>query len=143
VPLCGSSGVARAAHGYAFRSYTERRDVVKVLVGKKKGDRFPGFWAEFEGTEVDSYERTRGDKKIVYTLYKCTAYRFDAYRVHLADENDPANPVYQLHPYSEYPDSRGLGLDFSEPYTKDQLAAEFPLFLKDMDYFPERYVDRG
>jgi hypothetical protein len=120
--------------------------VVKVLVGKKNGDGFPGFWAEFEGTEVDSYERTRRDKKIVYTLYKCTvyrfdAYRFDAYRVHTADENDPANPVYELPPYSEYPDSRGLGLDFSEPYTKDQLAAAFPLFLKDMDYFPERYID--
>ena len=74
-------------------------------------------------------------------LQVLTAYRFDAYRVHIADENDPANPVYELRPYSEYQDSRGLGLDFSEPYTEDHLAAEFPLFLKDMDYFPERYVD--
>jgi hypothetical protein len=117
--------------------------VVKVLVGKKKDDRFPGYWAEFEGEEVNSYEKIRGDRKIVYTLYKCTAYNFDAYRVHVADENDPANPVYELHPHSEYPDSQGWGQNYSEPYTKDQLAAAFPLFLKDMDYFRVRYVDPG
>jgi hypothetical protein len=34
--------------------------VVKVLVGQREGDRFPGFWAEFEGEKVSSYEDTRG-----------------------------------------------------------------------------------
>jgi hypothetical protein len=42
--------------------------VVRVLVGKKKGDRFPGFWAEFVGEEVSSYTDTRSEKHIVYTL---------------------------------------------------------------------------
>ena len=51
--------------------------VVKVLVGKKMGDRFSGYWAEFEGQRVSSYEDTRGDKNIVYTLYECTAYSFN------------------------------------------------------------------
>jgi hypothetical protein len=121
----------------------ERSAVVKVLVGKKKGDRFRGFLAAFEGEEVSSYEDTREDKKIVCTLYKCTAYNFDAYRVHVADESDPANPEYELHPYSEYSDIQGLGPDYSETYRKEQLAAEFPLFLKYVDYFGERHIDPG
>ncbi len=117
--------------------------MVKVLVGKKKGDRFPGFWAEFEGEEVSSYEDTRGEKKIVYTLYKCTAYNYDAYRVHIADEGNPVNPVYELHPSSEDPHIQGVGRDYSEPYDKEQIAAKYPLFLKDIDYFQERRVDPG
>jgi hypothetical protein len=117
--------------------------VVKVLVGKKKGDKFPGFWAEFEGEEVSSYEDTRGDKSIVYTLYKCTAYNYDAYRVHVADESNPINPVYVLHPYSEDPHIQGVAPDYSEPYDKEQIAANYPLFLKDIDYFRERRVDPG
>ena len=34
--------------------------MVKVLVGQKRGDRFPGFWAEFEGEEISSNKDTRG-----------------------------------------------------------------------------------
>jgi hypothetical protein len=67
--------------------------VVRVLVGQRKGDRFPGFWAEFEGREISSYTDTRAEKHILYTLYRCTAYRWEAYRVHIADEGNPANPV--------------------------------------------------
>jgi hypothetical protein len=121
----------------------ERSAVVKVLVGRKKGVRFRGFLAAFEGEEISSYEDTRGDKAIVCTLYKCTAYNFDAYRVHVADERDPANPVYELHRSSEYSDIQGLGLDYSETFRKEQLAAEFPQFLKYVDYFGERHIEPG
>jgi hypothetical protein len=112
--------------------------VVKVLVGQKRGDRFPGFWAEFEGEEVSSYGDTRGERHIVYTLYRCTAYQREAYRVHIADEGNPANPVYKLLPVSG---SLHAGPDYTEPWDRDQVAAKFPLFLKDMDYFDERRVD--
>jgi len=117
--------------------------MAKVLVGKKKGDKFPGFWAKFEGEKVSSYEDTRGEKKTVYTLYKCTAYNFDAYRVHVADESNPANPVYVLHPFFEDPHIQGVGPNYSEAYDKDEVAAKFPSFLKDIDYFNERSVDPG
>ncbi len=30
--------------------------MVKVLVGKREGGKFPGFWAEFDGEEASSYE---------------------------------------------------------------------------------------
>jgi hypothetical protein len=52
--------------------------VVKVLVGQKRGDRFPGFWAEFEGEEISSNKDTRGEKHIIYTLYRCTTYQREA-----------------------------------------------------------------
>jgi hypothetical protein len=45
--------------------HEKRSSVVKVLVGKKQGDRYPGFWAEFKGEEVSSYKDTRGEKHIV------------------------------------------------------------------------------
>jgi hypothetical protein len=108
--------------------------MVKVLVGKKKGDKFPGYWAEFEGEEASSYEDTRGEKKIVYTLYRCTAYTDEAYRVHVADESNPKNPVYALHPLSERS-------GYDEAFEKEDIAANFPLFLKDMDYFRTQPVD--
>jgi hypothetical protein len=115
--------------------------VVKVLVGKKKGNRFPGFWAEFEGEEVSSYEDTRGEKHIVYTLYRCPAQRYEAYRVHIADESNPDNPVYELLPYDQNTMENGLGWDYLELWRKEQIVAKYPMFLKDMDYFPERRVD--
>ena len=115
--------------------------MVKVLVGHKKGERFPGFWAEFEGEEVSSYKDTRGGRHIVYTLYRCTAYQREAYRVHIADEGNPANPVYKLLPVAGDLHTRGTGPDYSEPWDSDQIAARYPLFLKDMDYFEERRVD--
>jgi hypothetical protein len=71
-----------------------RSIVVKVLVGNKAGQTYQGFWAEFDGEEVSSYEDTRGEKNIVYKLYRCTAYNWEAYRVHIADESNPDAPVY-------------------------------------------------
>ena len=56
--------------------------MVKVLVWNSRTDKEGGFWAEFEGEQVSSYEE--GEK--VYTLYKCTAYDFEAYRVHVYDQ---------------------------------------------------------
>ncbi len=111
------------------------------MVGKKKGDRFPGFWAVFEGKVVSSYKDTRGEKKIVYTLYECPAGRHHGYRVHIADESNPANPMYELHPYEENTMGEGLPLDYSETWRTNHIVAKFPMFLKDMDYFQERRVD--
>jgi hypothetical protein len=101
----------------------------------------PGFWAEFEGEEVGSYEDTRSGKSIVYTLYKCTAYNYDAYRVHVADESNPASPVYDLLPKTEDPHTQGVGPDFSEPWQEEQVVAEHPMFVRDLDYLPVRQVD--
>ncbi len=89
--------------------------MVKVLVGKRQGPRFPGFWAEFEGEKVSSYEDTRGEQSIVYTLYRCPTENGEAYRVHVADESNPTNPVYDLLPNATDPHIRGVGPDFSEP----------------------------
>ena len=115
--------------------------MVRVLVGHKKGDRFPGFWAEFEGEEVSSYTDSRADRHIVYSLYRCLAYDREAYRVHIADEGNPANPVYELLPVSGGPHHQDADPDYTQPWDKDQIAARYPLFLKDMDYFGERRVD--
>ena len=115
--------------------------MVKVLVGKKQGDKFPGFWAEFEGKELSSYKDTRGEKNIVYTLYQCTAYHWEAYRVHIVDESNPANPVYELRPYEKESVEHGIPWDYTEPYEKKQIEAKYPLFLKDIDHFIERGVD--
>ncbi len=112
------------------------------MVGKRQGPSFPGFWAEFEGEEVSSYEDTRGGKTIVYTLYRCTAYDYEAYRVHIEDESNPANPVYELLPYDSGSVAHGIGWDYSEPWEKAQIAAKYPMFLKDIGYFAERLVDR-
>jgi hypothetical protein len=117
--------------------------MVKVLVGQRQGDRFPGFWANFKGEKVSSYEDTTGEKHIVYTLYRCTDYSGEAYRVHIADESNPEAPVYELLPFEEDQHIMGIGPDYSEPYVKEQIAAKFPLFLKDMDYFVETRVDPG
>ena len=115
--------------------------MVKVLVGERRGPSFPGFWAEFEGEKVGSYEDTRSGKSIVYTLYKCTAYNYDAYRVHVADESNPANPVYDLLPKTEDPHIQGVGPDFSEPWQERQVVAEHPMFVKDLDYLEVSQVD--
>lgn len=110
--------------------------MVKVLVGQGGGaSRFEGFWAEFEGEEISHYKNEAQDKNIVYTLYKCTAYNFDAYRVHIADESNHQKPVYELLPYDQEADWR-------EPYKDHNLAREFPLFLKDIaGYFDTRPID--
>lgn len=115
--------------------------MVKVLVGKREGPSFPGFWAEFEGEEVSRYEDTRSGKSIVYTLYKCDAYDFDAYRVHVADESNPENPVYDLLPYERDPSIQGTGPDYSEPWQKEQVVAHYPLFVKDLDVLRVHQVD--
>lgn len=115
--------------------------MVKVLVGKRMEDKFSGFWAEFEGEQISSYEDTRGEKNVVYTLYKCTAYNWEAYRVHISDESSPDSPVYELRPFSEDQNIRGLGPDYTEPYAREQLAFEFPLFLKNMEHLRTYYID--
>ena len=115
--------------------------MVKVLVEKRRGPSFPGFWAEFEGEKVGSYEDTRSRKSIVSTLYKCTAYNYDAYRGPVADESNPANPVYDPLPKTEDPHIQGVGPDFSEPWQKEQVVAEHPMFVRDLGYLPVRQVD--
>lgn len=113
--------------------------MVKVLVGQGGGATdFEGFYAEFEGEEISHYKNETQDKNIVYTLYKCTAYNFDAYRVHIADESNHQKPVYELHPFEQRP----RRLDWSEPFKNRDLAQKFPLFLKDLeDFFDTRPID--
>jgi hypothetical protein len=115
--------------------------MVKVLVGQRSGGKFAGFYAEFEGEEVSSYKDERAEKNIVYTLYGCTAYQFEAYRVHIADESNPDAPVYELLPFEGDLRRGGGRPDYSEPWTVEDIAEHFPLFLKDMDYFESRTVD--
>ncbi len=134
-----SSGSALGSH-YSLK---ERGGMVKVLVGKRAGGTFFGFWAEFEGEKISSYEDTRPDKNIAYTLYKCTAYNWEAYRVHIADESNLEAPAYELRPFDEDQHIRGLGSDYTEPYAKEQIAMNYPLFLKDIDYFQTYAVDPG
>jgi hypothetical protein len=110
-------------------------EMAKVLVLKRRPDGgHVGFWTEFEGEKVSSYEDTRGDNNIVYTLYRCTAYQGDAYRVHIANESDPGEPDCMLHPVRWDPRSGGGGPDFSEVWNGEDIAEKFPLFLKDMDH---------
>lgn len=111
--------------------------MVKVLVGERVNQGFSGTWAEFEGEEVSSYE----NEDVIYTLYKCTAYNYDAYRVHVMDEREIRSPVYKLHPISENARFPGDWRDYAEPYDDRSLANDFPIFLKDIDYFPEKVID--
>ncbi len=116
--------------------------MVKVLVGKRQGPSFPGFWAEFDGEKVSSYEDTRSGKSIVYTLYRCTAHNYDAYRVHVADESNPANPVYDLLPSPEGSGGAEPRRDFPAPWQKDKVVAAHPMFVKDLeDYLDVSPVD--
>ena len=116
--------------------------MVRVLVGKRQGPDFPGFWAEFEGEKVSSYEDKRGDQNIVYTLYRCPTENGEAYRVHVADESNPANPVYDLLPSPEGPGGSGPERVFPPPWQKEQVVAKYPLFVKDLvDYLPVRQLD--
>ena len=110
--------------------------MVRVLVGQGGGAAgFEGFYAEFKGEEVSSYKDGTQDKNVVYTLYKCTEYDFDAYRVHIADESNHQKPVYELLPYSQ-------GSSYAEAYDAEDLVKEFPLFLKDIeDYLKVRRID--
>jgi hypothetical protein len=119
--------------------------VVKVLVGQhREHGRFSGFWAEFEGEEVSSYEKD----DVVYTLYKATGYDYEAYRVYISDETDPKSPVYELRPFSEDRFMQGAGPDYTEPYRREDVVAEYPLFIKraaekdeNIDHFQTRNVD--
>jgi hypothetical protein len=49
--------------------------------------------------------------------------------------------VYELHPHSDDPQLTGVSPDYTDTYTKAQIAAKFPLFLKDIEYFRRRNVD--
>jgi hypothetical protein len=112
--------------------------MVKVLVGEHVGDRFVGFWAEFEGEEVSSYE----DGDVAHTLYKCTAYGGgrERYRVHIANETTPSAPVFELHPHQP-PRHEGRPPDYKEPFYVEDVAEKYPLFLKDIDYFEAVQID--
>jgi hypothetical protein len=102
--------------------------VVRVLVGKRGEERrFFGFWVEFEGEEVASYEK---EDDFVYTLYKATAYNEDVYRVYISNETDPQSPVYELHPFEEDPAIQGIRPDYTEPYRGDEVVDKYPLFIK-------------
>jgi hypothetical protein len=118
-------------------------EMVKVLVLKEFPEgRYVGFWAEFEGEKVSSYEDTRGDNNIVHTLYKCTAYNFDAYRVHAANISNPADPDYELHPVTWDTRPGGRRPDFSEVWDQEEIAQLYPMFIKDLeDYLETRHVD--
>ena len=106
--------------------------MVKVLVAKRSQGTFGGFWAEFEGEELDSYE----NDGVVFTLYKCTAYSADRYRVHVVDERKHTTPVYELYPDYRDPQGGGFGpMASEEPYDKVRLAETYPIFLKTLDYF--------
>ena len=112
--------------------------MVRVWVGEKGSQgRFSGYWAEFEGEEIRSYE-TEG---VVYTLYKCTRYNFPAYRVHISYETDPQAPVYKLHPYSEDPHIRPSMREYPPPYTKEGIAEKYPIFLRNVDHSQPLPVD--
>ena len=113
-------------------------EMVKVLVLKRRPDGgHVGFWTEFEGEKVSSYEDTRGDDNIVYTLYRCTPYQGDAYRVHIANESDPGEPDYTLHPVKWDLRVGGGRPDFSEVWKREDIAEKFPLVLEDMDDYLE------
>jgi hypothetical protein len=113
-------------------------EMAKVLVLQRRPDGgHVGFWAEFEGEKVSSYEDTRGENNIVYTLYRCTAYQGDAYRVHIANESDPGEPDYMLHPVRWDPRPGSGRPDFSEVWNREDIAEKFPLFLKDMEDYLE------
>ncbi len=111
--------------------------MIKVWVGKRSGGSFSGYWAEFEGEEIHSYE----NDDVVYTLYKATAYTDDAYRVHVQDERKNQAPVYELHPISRGSSMRGGGQPYSEPYYKEALAEDYPIFLRYVDSSRPRPVD--
>ncbi len=112
--------------------------MVLVLVGQyvEMGE-FSGYWAEFEGEKINSFER----QDVVYTLYKCTAYRFDAYRVHTSDETDPLAPVYELHPYTAEQPSHPPSRDYTEPYDEETLANQYPFFIQHLGLLETRRID--
>jgi hypothetical protein len=148
VSLDGSSGVARAAHGYAFRYTSERSvlsEMIRVLVLKRhpEAEEYVGFWAVFDGERVSSYQDTRDGNKIFYTLYKCNAYVGDAYRVHIGNKSDPRAPEYELRPVRWDPRVGGGRPNFSEVWNKENIAQEYPIFLQDMEYLETLNADRS
>jgi hypothetical protein len=104
--------------------------MVRVLIGEPRDGTFTYFWAEFEGVEVNSYE----DQGVVYTLYKYTdpAYTWEAYRVHVSDETNSKEPTYRLHPYTEDRHVVGMRPEYTSPYSRTDIAAEYPHFIKDL-----------
>ncbi len=96
-------------------------DTVTVLVGQRWADKFDHRWYRLKGEKVSSYEDEKG---VTYTLYRYTdpGYANEAYRVHVADETDSKNPTYELRPS---PEDRS-------PYSRRDIADEYPRFIKDM-----------
>lgn len=119
---------------------SEQNDLVKLLVGGKDADsegrrRFLGFWAEFHGHELTSHEAENG---VVYTLYRCTSYRYPTFRVYVKDERSADAPVYKLFPY----DYNGRGRhkigdvlvpSYDEAYKDEEVIHAFPVFIEFLD----------
>ncbi len=72
------------------------KEWVRVLVGKREGGTFAGYWARFEGHQVGRYE----NKGVIFTLYRSTAVNYEGYRVHVSNETNPKAPTYELLPVS-------------------------------------------
>ena len=64
-------------------------------MGKRGETGFPASGPNSKGGD-QLLQRHQGEKHIVYTLYRGTTYQREAYRIHIADEGNPANPVYKL-----------------------------------------------
>lgn len=111
---------------------------VKLFIGGHSFDDagrryFGGEWVKFDGELLETYER----EEITYSLYKCTAYEFDAYRVYVADETNQMSPTYNLHPFVTWNEQR----NYHEPYDAEQLADMYPMFAKSFVKFRERLID--
>jgi hypothetical protein len=109
-------------------------DIVRVLVGERKNDKFTYFWAEFEGEKVSHYEDEKG---VNHTLYKCTAFNFEAYRVHVSDETNSKEPTYRLEPYTKDSHISGMNPEYTRAYDRREIAATYPRFIKNMSPRPD------
>ncbi len=106
------------------------KEWVRVLVGKREGGVFAGYWARFEGRQVGRYE----DKGVIFTLYRSTTVDFEGYRVHVSNETNPKAPTYELLPVKEDSPGRDTLPNYSDLYTPREIAKQYPLFVKHTDY---------
>jgi hypothetical protein len=84
--------------------------VLRSVVLKRRPDGgHVGFWTEFEGEKVSSYEDTRGDNNIVYTLYRCTAYQ--GVTLTASTSRTKATPGRRSTCYTPLGGIRALGVD--------------------------------
>jgi hypothetical protein len=132
-----------AQHGRWVRAeaYDDRgkkaKEWVRFLVGKREGGTSAGYWARFEGRQVGRYE----DKGVIFTLYSSTAGPDEGYRVHVLNETNPKAPTYELLPVNEDSLGRGTLPDYSDLYAPRDIAEQYPLFIKDIDYLRTYEID--